>query len=494
MGVLFRKLRRTIWNTRGQFLAVTAVVAVGISVYISMTASYYSLDRSRETFYRENNFADYYFHVVRAPEQVIKQIEALPGVAGATGRIQRDVPLLRDGGRRATVRITGYPPAVEGVSRIQVTSGRIFEKTPPGGGAEALVDARFFTANGLSFNDTVNIVAGGKKVPLTVVGTATGPEFIFAMKDAATLMPDPLTFGLVMMPLDRAQQLLNMQGQINQVVIKLSPGADEKVVAEKVEGVLEPYGNLSGYPRKNQLSHAVLQGELDGLKATSRFMPAIFLGIAAAIQMVMLGRLIRGQRLQIGIMKALGFSSRQVVIHYTGYSLASSLSGALAGTLIGAGLAGAMLTLYAEVFNLPMTASRVNPESVLGGLAISLAVGAVSGLAASKGVVSVNPAESMRPEPPKKSGRILLERLPFVWNRLDSTWKMSLRTAARNKGRFVLMLVGVTFAVGLLVVALCSYDSIDYIIDKQFFRDQKYNYFVRFTSLVNESGSGGSGP
>lgn len=64
MSVLLNKLRRTIWNTRGQFLAVTAVVAVGIAVYISMTTSYYNLNRTRDQFYRENNFADYYFHVV----------------------------------------------------------------------------------------------------------------------------------------------------------------------------------------------------------------------------------------------------------------------------------------------------------------------------------------------------------------------------------------------------------------------------------------------
>ncbi|MHB8917917.1 MAG: FtsX-like permease family protein [Desulfocucumaceae bacterium] len=487
MSVLLNKLRRTIWNTRGQFLAVTAVVAVGIAVYISMTTSYYNLNRTRDQFYRENNFADYYFHVVRAPEQVARQIESLPGVAAVSGRIQKDVPLVKAGNQKATARITSYPVPIEGVNRIQLMSGRIFEKYPQGGGVEVLVDSRFFTANRLSFNDTVNIVSEGRKVPLTVVGTGTGPEFTFAMKDASTIMPDPETFGLIMMPLNQAQKALNLSGQINQVIIKLSPGADEDKVAGQVKALLEPYGNLSSYPLKKQLSNAILQGELDGLKASSLFMPVIFLGIAAAIQMVMLGRMIRGQRLQIGIMKALGYNNRQIMTHYTAYSMSTALLGALLGTLIGIGLASAMSGAYADVFNLPRAIGGINTTAVINGFILSLSVGAAAGLAASRGVVKVNPADSMRPEPPKNTGRIFLERLPRIWRLLDSTWRMSLRTAVRNRGRFALVLVGVTFSVGMLVVSLFTNDSIDYMIKKQFYLDQRYDYLVRFASPVKEN-------
>lgn len=487
MKVLLNKLRRTIWNTRGQFLAVTAVVAVGIAVYISMTTSYYNLNQSRDDFYKDNNFADYYFHVVRAPEQVTRQIESLAGVTEANGRIQIDVPLVKEGNQRASARITSYPIPIEGINRIQLLSGRYFEKHPSGGGVEVLIDSRYFTANRLSFNDTVNIVSDGRKVPLTVVGTATGPEFTIAMKDAATLIPDPETFGLIMMPLNQAQQTLNLPGQINQVVIKLSPGADENKVSEQVKALLEPYGNLSSYPRKKQLSNAILQGELDGLKASSIFMPVIFLSIAAAIQMVMLGRMIKGQRLQIGIMKALGYNNRQIMTHYTTYSMSTSLLGALLGIFFGIWLASAIAVLYAEFFNLPKTIGGLNTSAVINGLVLSLSVGAISGLAASRGVVSVNPADSMRPEPPKNAGSIFLERLPLIWKLLDSTWKMSLRTAIRNRGRFALVLVGVTFSVGMLVVSLFTNDSIDYMIQKQFYLDQRYDYLVRFTSPVKES-------
>lgn len=487
MNVLVKKMLRTIWNTRGQFLAVTAVVTVGITVYMSMTTSYFNLNASKDRFYRENNFADYYFHVVRAPQQVIKQVESLPGVAVATGRLQKDMPVVKEGDQRATARITSYALPMEGeVNRLQLTSGRLFEKNPQGGGVEVLTDIKFASANGLSFGDLVYIVADGRKAPLTLVGTGTSPEFTIAMKDAATLMPDPRTFGLIMMPHQQAQQIMNLPGQINQVIIKVAPGFNEELVASGVKNILEPYGNLASYPRSKQLSHAVLQGELDGLKASSRFMPFIFLGIAAAIQMVMLGRMIKGKRLEIGVLKALGYSSRSIILHYTGYSVSTSLLGCAMGTILGAGLTSAISGLYAEIFNLPQAIGSINYQAVLYGSALSLGVGATTGLIASRGVVKINPADSMRPNPPKKGGRIFLERWEWIWKRLDSTWKMSLRTAFRNRGRFTLVLLGVTFSVGMLVMSLFSNDTIDYMIKKQFFENQGYDYLVRFSAPLKE--------
>ena len=95
MNVLYKKMFRTIRGALGQFLAVVSVVMVGIAIYISMTTASFNMTRSKEMFYQENNFADYYFHVVKAPESVTKQIEAIPGVTKATGRIQKDLTIIK---------------------------------------------------------------------------------------------------------------------------------------------------------------------------------------------------------------------------------------------------------------------------------------------------------------------------------------------------------------------------------------------------------------
>lgn len=487
MTVLFRKLMRSIINSKGQFLAVVAVVMTGIAVYISMSTTYYNLNNARDEFYRESNFAHYYFHVVRAPSQVVAQIQSVPGIARATGRAQRDVPLLKGDGQRGTVRLVGTPiPMDREVNRVKLMSGRLFQQYPAGGGMEILVDPPFAAANQLGPNNTINVVAQGKQVPLTVTGTGISAEFIYNMKDSSTLMPDPKTFGIVMMPLNQAQELLELPGQINQVVLQLAPGADEEQVAQRVKKILEPYGVLAQYPRSQQLSHAVLQGELDSLEKTVYYLPVIFLGIAAFIQFVMLGRMIKAQRQQIGVMKALGYSSGRIIFHYTGYSLAVAAAGSLLGSLLGIGLASVISRAYAQYFNLPGAIGGLNLEALWQGLLLSLLVGAAAGLTASRSVAAINPAESMRPPAPLDGGRTFLEGWAWLWRSLNPTWKMSIRAAARNKGRFVLTLVGVLLAVALLVVSVFARDSVDYMMKAHFQQENRYDMLVRFDSPLRE--------
>ena len=485
MNPLNRKLWRNISKNRGQFLAIMAVILVGVSMYIAMNTAYFNLNQSTETFYEEHNFADYYFHVVRAPEIIVRQIEAVPGVTQATGRIQTDVPLLKADNQRATARLVGYPfPLERQINRFFLMSGRAFEKDPHGGQIEVILDPQFTAANRLAVNDTVTIVAEGKPVPLTVVGSATSPEFVYPMQDAASLLPEPELFGIFMLPQNQLQQILNLNGQINQVVIKLAPGADETQIAEQVKAILKPYGNLADYPRKQQLSNAALEAEIDGLRTMSDFLPLVFLLIAAAIQFIMLGRMIKTQRLQIGVMKALGYSSWQIMWHYTGYALSIAVCGALIGSVLGIWFASIISETYGQYFNLPTLIGGVNYQAVVYGLVLSLGIGTAAGLTAARRIVTIKPAESMRPEPPHLGGRTWLEGWSWFWRRLSSGWKMSLRTISRNRLRTGITLLGVVFAVGMLVVSFFADDSMDYMLNKHFTRERRYDHLVRFTHPI----------
>jgi putative ABC transport system permease protein len=487
MNVLYRKLWRTIKGTRGQFLAVVAVVTIGIAVYIGMSTAYYNLDRSQRLFYQENNFADYYFHVVRAPRDITRQVEAIPGVVKATGRIQKEVPVIKEDRQRATARLTSYPLPMEGeVNRLQLQRGRLFEAYPESGGIEVLVDPQYYEANRLSLKNKISIVADGKQVDLTVVGTAISPEAIYTIKDASTLLPDPETFGIIMLPQLQAEQILNLQGEINQIVITMAPWADSSAAAGQIKTILEPYGNLADYPREDQLSHAVLQAELDGLRTLAGFMPLIFLGVAALIQFVMLRRMVRAQRRQIGLMKALGYGAGQIMLHYTGYALAVGLLGALLGTMSGYALAAVMSEAFALYFHLPQAIGGVNLTAICSGFLLALGVSFIAGLTATREVVAVKPAESMRPEAPQSIGRFVLEGWQWLWMKISPAWKMALRAVNRRRGRFAATLLGVVFAVGLLVMSLFFNDAVDYMIKKHFYEEQHYDFLVRFNKPVKE--------
>lgn len=484
MTTLTRKLLRMITSSRGQFAALVLIVMLGVMIYIGMNTAFSNLSQSQEQFYQEYRFADYTFAVVKAPESVVSRIEAVPGVIKATGRLQKDIPIVKADDQRATGRLTGYPLPLEGeVNRLHLLSGSWFEEISTGN-VGVLVDPQFFAANHLAVGDRLEVIADGKKVGLTVIGTAISPEFVYPMPDSGSLMPEPERFGIIMIPQIQAQQILDFSSQINQVVIDLAPGADESAVVREIERILEPYGNLASYPRRDQLSHAALQAELDSLKIMSGSLPLMFFLIAAAIQFVILNRLIKTQRLPIGVMKALGYSSFQIMGNYTGYALLVSSAGAILGIVLGISMAAGISQIYAQFFNLPGTIGGINLSVVIRSLVISLVAGAAAGLFASRSVVRIRPAEAMRPEPPVSGKHTFLENWTWLWQRLNSSWKMSLRSILRNRVRFAVTVLGVVFTVCLLIFALFSNDAVDYLLQQSFSMSSRYDYMVRFTQPV----------
>ena len=484
---LLRKLARTIKSTLGPFLAIVAVVSVGLSVFVAMSAVSDNLARAKEAFYRETDFADLFFHVVRAPEAILERVSAVNGVTRATGRIQKDVSLFREDGTRATLRLTSFQVPMETeLNRLRVQKGRMFEKSPEGGVLEILLSPQFAEANGLRPGSTVSVAAEGKEKPVEVVGIAASPEFVYVIKDAASVFEDPSGFGAAMISREQAQQVLDMEGSINQVLVRLAPGVDEARVREEIRAILEPYGNLADYPQKDQVSEAILRGELEQLKVSSTYLPAFFLGLAALMQAVFLGRLVKAARTQIGLMKALGFDNGRLMFLYGGYSLASSATGALVGIVAGYGLAGLFIRLYAAYFNLPRLAAGFNFRAAGMGLALSLFMGVAAGLAATRQVLSIQPAESMRPPVPARVRPLLLERWGLLWNRLDLSWRMSLRSMFRNRFRSAVTFLGILVSIGMLVVSLFTRDSMDSLFDRHFNLELRYDLLVRFSSPARE--------
>jgi len=372
-------------------------------------------------------------------------------------------------------------------NRPYLLSGSLFKEGARESRAQVLLDPKYAQANNLSKGGTVTVIAQGREVQLDVIGTATSPEFIYAVKDAASFVPDPKGFGIFMITNSLAEDILDLSGQVNQVIIKLAPGADEKKVSESIKNILQPYGLLASYPRKDQFSAAILDGELGQLRNAAVYFSSIFLGIAALIVLVMLGRMVKIQRLQIGTMKAIGYSNSQIMLHYTEYALAIGVLGLLLGIFPGILFSASMSKLYASYFNLPEIIGGVNLQAIFYSIVLTLGVSAVAGLAASRGVLGVRPAESMRPVSPGKTSKVFLERWALVWEKIDLSWKMCLRSVNRNWFRTAVTVIGVMFATGLLVLALFINDTYSYMLDTFFNRDQLYDYFVRFDAPIKET-------
>lgn len=463
LDTLHRKLLRDLWRARGQFAAVATIILCAVAIHISMDSAMRNLVLTRDAYLEDYRFADLFFHVERAPSNVLHKIRKIPGVADVEGRIVEEVTLDVPGNPDPVAgRVVSVPwPERSVLNGLHIVTGRY-----PGGpsAAEVLVDPDFAEANGLSVGSELEAAVGDRKVSLRVCGTALCPEFVYVIRDASSFLPDPKAFGILWAPREFAETLFGFRQAVNDVVVSLDGGSPEQDVKEAVEDVLDPFGLTLKIGRKDHISFQFLDNEIKQLRDSAGVVPRVFLFVAAVSIFIVLQRIVRAQRTQIGVLKASGFSNGQILVHYVEFALVAALLGAVPGLWAGDVLAAAIVEMYAGYFNFPILVHRVYPESSLAALALTFGFCSAAGALVAWRILRIRPAEAMRPPAPARVGAIVLERVGWLWTRLPFAWRTVLRNVFRHKGRSAFTLFVTALSCTILLMAFAMDDAIDFLL------------------------------
>jgi putative ABC transport system permease protein len=471
MSVLRKKIVRDILRTKGLAITVATVVASGAAIYVAMASAHRNLVLTRDAYYAEYRFADFFVMLEQAPVTARFRLEALPGIREVRCRIVKDVNLDIPGRKGpCTGRIVSMPdrpdPVLNGIAMI---SGRYFER---GTTNEVILSDAFATANKLSPGDLFEASIDNRKHVMRVIGTALSPEYVYTLQGMQDIVPNAASFGVLWVSQTFAEQAFNMQGACNDIVGTVDATANMPKVLDAVERALDSYGVFWSFERKDQVSNNFLSSEIQGLGVNARIMPAIFFGVASLVLLVLLNRIVRQERTQIGLLKAYGYSNLSVAMMYVWYALTISLAGAIVGCLGGQALGNWMIRIYAEFYSFPVLRAEAYP-SIMGRAIVLSAVFAVFGaLSAARRAVRTLPAEAMRPEAPKPGHRTYMERVPAIWRRLSFTSKMIVRNVSRYKARAAITITGVSLAAALVFIGQFSNSSMHFMIDFQFAQTQ----------------------
>ena len=220
-----------------------------------------------------------------------------------------------------------------------------------------------------------------------------------------------------------------------------------------------------------------------------KFFPVIFFLVAALVSLTTMTRMIEEQRQQIGTLKALGYSDGVIAFKYFAYAMLSTVSGALAGVVVGEKiLPWVIMNAYGMLYTgLPYYMTPLNWTQ--GGLAILASAGCtgVATIAACYKELAAGPAELMRPEAPKNGKRIFMERIGVIWKHLNFTQKSTVRNLVRYKKRFFMTVIGIGGCMGLILVGFGLQDSITAIAKNQFVSLFTYQANAVLNSDVDES-------
>ena len=251
----------------------------------------------------------------------------------------------------------------------------------------------------------------------------------------------------------------------------------EKEIADakkEIDEIEEASTYLLG--RDSNVGYVCFESDSTIVGAIANVFPIFFFLVAALVCMTTMNRMVEDQRTQIGVLKALGYSSGSIMGKFVAYSGSASLIGATLGFIAGTvAFPKAIWFAYQMMYNTSDISYYFSPSMLIISFIVALLCSVGVTIISCRYEMHEMAASLMRPKAPKAGKRIFLEYITFFWNRLKFLKKVSLRNIFRYKGRLFMMVLGIGGCTALLVAGFGIYDSIADIAVNQFTNISKYD-------------------
>ena len=473
--MLLKKMFRTLWRYKAQFISMVIMVALGIGVFLGFHVEWYSLDVNTREIYEKTGFAD--FRIISdlgfSPED-LEAVRGMEGVEDATRFLSLNVSVKDD---TDTLALT-ISENME-VSGILLTEGEAYSADDPDG---FWLSDSYAAANGISVGDPLTLTYQMITVNGTVKGLVKSSEYLICLPDSTQMMPDYSTYGFVYISpamLERSIPAMYraMAGSLyHQIHVKSS--MDKAAFVEAADRILGTTRLILS--KEETVSWAETQGEVEEGKTMASILPVLFLAIAILTMVTTMHRICASEKTQIGTLKALGFKDRRILMHYSAYALMIGLLGTIPGIGIGYGLGwfimnpnGAMAT-YIDMPSWTLHAPGFTWAVILAINVFLLFIGFLS----VRKMLAGTAADALRPYAPKRMKHLRFEETKR-FKRLGFGTKWNLRDCVRHKARSLMTLFGIVGCMVLLVGGLGMKDTMDA------FLDTFYEKAIHYTTRVN---------
>ncbi len=473
-NTLRKKLLRDMTRSAMQFLSIILLCALGTFAYAALDGMARMTRTTVDTYFEENNLSDFWVTLPSGVDRTtLLKLESVQGVDEVIARTVTDLETTL--GEQINVNLTSYDGAMT-INAPLLREGTLLDPLDTHG---CLIQERFAKAQGLGVNDRLSVKLAGQEHTFIIRGIVVSPEYVALSLGVAA---DPDKYGFIL-----ANSCALPALPLTQAVVTLEDGADEDAVKRAIEAALP---NALVLDRTSHTSTARCENDAQMFENMTYIFPIIAYAVAALIVMTTLSRMIDNQRMQMGTLKALGFSARQIRNHYLSYAILPSLVGALLGTVAGHTLLPPLL--WDALMGQSEMPYRLRPP-------ISLPAWCMVGLTVMMSVVicwftyhksaKETTAALLRPKPPKDGRRILLERITPLWKCLSFNSKMIVRNLMRNKLRTIMSFVGLLCCTMMIIMSFGLQDSVKRISNKYYTETLRYDLRANLTGEVGTAES-----
>lgn len=462
-NILKTKLHRDMRRNAMQFISLILLCMLGVFLYSAIDSFALITQASNDAFFSENHLAHFFVGLESADRTALASVRAIDGVEDAVARFSIDMDTDLPGDPKLNVT------AFDGEMTINTPYIRSGEALDPADRRGCLLQEAFAHANGLSVGDSLTIKYQGMRYPLVIRGIVHSPEYI-SLSDGMEI--DSSQYGYVLVNASTFAEV-----PLTQIVVLLSQNADEPAVLRAIEDTLP---GASIIDRRIHQSTAAVENNAQMFRDLSVLFPLVAYAVAALIVMTTLSRMVDKERLEIGTLRALGFSDRAIRNHYLCYAIVPSSIGSLLGLVLGFFALPAAFwdAIYGQNEYPYLVKPPISPQS-WAIAALNVAVSVLICLYTYQASAKECTAALLRPKPPKAGERIFLERITPLWRRMGFNNKMITRNLMRSKLRTIMSLVGLLCCNALLIASMGLQDSVKNTLNGQYGGTYGYDVCVQ---------------
>ncbi len=483
--ILIKKAIRSMLRNKKAYLSCILLMSLGVALYISFNTSILNLSIARDNFYNGYRLADIFAKVNGIGENDIDKINKIEGIEEVVPRVVNNFRIEhKDIETLMTIAITSSDLNYKGntINQYTIYEGRdIIEST------DILLNVDFIKLNNINIGDEVTIIYNGKTIDFKVVGSVMSPEYVFFTRDTRELLPDKKSFGFGYLSLDMMKIISNSNNTYNDLVITLNDDYNFNDVKTELTDTLNNYDLTSLIPQKDQLSFNMFNSEIEGLKSQSTAIPMAFLTMVSAILYLTLKRVIEQERMEIGMLKAFGYTNFEILKHYLIYGIITGVFGGILGCILGYNMSSALLSTYLEYYLLPLDSSYFTVTPFYIGFVLAICCSIISTFFGVKKLLKLSPVDSMKSEVP-----IVNIKSTFINNSIfkiifKTSGFMALRNIQRNKLRSLFIILGISVSFAMAAYTASLTNLMDGMIFVQLNNVKKYDAKFTFFNPVDES-------
>ncbi len=419
---------------------------LGVYVFTGFGAESFGFEETSSTYYGETNLADGWIYASNIDDDFVNKVNDLSSTKDSERKLIVNSIADFDNDPDITLHFLED----NDISKFYLVKGEEFNLSDGDG---VWLDIRFAEAKNLTVGDNISFTFEGMTVEKEIKGLGYSPEHLYQTSDSS-MIPDYDKMGFAYL----SYEAFPVSDVPYNVLLVKYDGNSSNYEKQLDDDLTRDYSSF--LPRAQHPSFAEFQDETEQHQMMTDVIPVIFIIISMLTLLTTMTRIINNQRMQIGVLKALGFKNRTIMFHYISYGFWMVLAGSILGLILGPlTLPPIMFEEMADLYSIPYWLTGFNISFIVVTL-LMVVLAALISYFACRNIVNESPSSAIRPKIPKVSTSGFLEKLG-IWKKFSFNVRWNYRDAKRNKFRALMSIVGVMACTLIIVASFGCMDGFD---------------------------------